>query len=81
MVPAFGKLLEVSSDNLPKAKKRVILKPQHRLLSTATPLTRNNSTIAAKTLCYDTFFNLSFNVTKYFAQCILVTQLIVIYDC
>ena len=30
------------------------------LLSTATPLTCNNSTLAAKTLCFDTLKNLSF---------------------
>ena len=33
------------------------LKPQHRLLSTATPLTCNKSTFAAK---FDTLFGLSF---------------------
>ena len=62
-------------------EERVILKPQHRLLSTATPLTCNNCTLAAKTLCFDTLLNFRFkSVTKYFAQGILVTQLIVIYD-
>ena len=42
------------------ASKRVILKPQYHLLSTATPLTCNNSTLPAKTLCFDTLFKLSF---------------------
>ena len=57
------------------------LKPQHRLLSTATPLTCKRSTLAAKT-----FFSIHCSVfkfksvTKYFAQGILVTQLIIIYD-
>ena len=53
----------------------MILQPQHRLFSTATPLTCNNSNLVLK-LCFDTSFILRFkSFTKYFAQGILVTQL------
>ena len=50
--------------------------------SSATSLTCNNSTLAAKTFFVDILLNLPFfnSVTKYFAQGILVTQLTVIYD-
>ena len=47
---------------------------QHHLLSTATLLTCNNATLAAKTLFFNTLFCFK-SVTKYFAQPILVTQL------
>ena len=59
----------------------MILKTHHRLLSTASPLTYNNSTLAAKILCFDTLLTLrSKSVTKYFAHGILGIELIVIYD-
>ena len=52
-----------------------------RLLLTATQLTCSNSTLAAKTLCFDTCSIFRFKiVSKYFAQGILVTELIVTYD-
>ena len=60
----------------------MILKLQHRLLSTTTPLTCNNSTLAAKTLVFFIHYLIFCfkSVTKYFAKGILVTQLIVIFD-
>ena len=73
----------VSNLNLSKqSSSRVNLILQHRLLSAATPLTCNNSTLAAKTVFFSIhYYILCFkSVTKYFAQGILVTQLIVIYD-
>ena len=56
-------------------------KPQHLLLSTAIPLTRTMSTLAAKTIFSIHYSVFKFkSVTKYFAQDIIVTELTVIYD-
>ena len=56
------------------------LKPQESLFSTACPLNCNKSTLAVKTfLIHYSIFKFK-DVTKYFAQDFVVTELTVIYD-
>ena len=56
------------------------LKPQESLFSTASPLNCNKSTLAAKTFLIHYSIFKSKDVTKYFAQDFVVTELTVIYD-